>query len=136
MLKMLNELKICLIVLLSLYSINLFGQKIMPFDSLVTIDISTIRKANEKLVELNYLRNTVSNQNDIISNYKELSEKQDSIIYNYQIATINFENKLLSAENINKNLNKSIDKKNKTIAILGGTTAASLIVTALCLLIR
>lgn len=108
----------------------------MPFDSLVTIDISTIRKANEKLVELNYLRNTVSNQNDIISNYKELSEKQDSIIYNYQIATINFENKLLSAENINKNLNKSIDKKNKTIAILGGTTAASLIVTALCLLIR
>ena len=108
----------------------------MPFDSLVTIDISTIRKANEKLVELNYLRNTVSNQNDIISNYKELSEKQDSIIYNYQIATINFENKLISAENINKNLNKSIDKKNKTIAILGGTTAASLIVTALCLLIR
>lgn len=108
----------------------------MPFDSLVAIDISTIRKANEKLVELNYLRNTVSNQNDIISNYKELSEKQDSIIYNYQIATINFENQLLSAENINKNLNKSIDKKNKTIAILGGTTAASLIVTALCLLIQ
>lgn len=108
----------------------------MPFDSLVTVDISTIRKANEKLVELNYLRNTVSNQNDIISNYKELSEKQDSIIYNYQIATINFENQLLSAENINKNLNKSIDKKNKTIAILGGTTAASLIVTALCLLIQ
>ena len=108
----------------------------MPFDSLVTIDISTIRKANEKLVELNYLRNTVSNQNDIISNYKELSEKQDSIIYNYQIATINFENQLLSAENMNKNLNKSIDKKNKTIAILGGTTAASLIVTALCLLIQ
>ena len=108
----------------------------MPFDSLVTIDISTIRKANEKLVELNYLRNTVSNQNDIISNYKELSEKQDSIIYNYQIATINFENQLLSAENLNKNLNKSIDKKNKTIAILGGTTAASLVVTVLCLLIR
>lgn len=108
----------------------------MPFDSLVTIDISTIRKANEKLVELNYLRNTVSNQNDIISNYKELSEKQDSIIYNYQIATINFENQLLSAENINKNLNKSIDKKNKTIAILGGTTAASLIITVLCLLVR
>lgn len=108
----------------------------MPFDSLVTVDISTIRKANEKLTELNYLRNTVSNQNDIISNYKELSEKQDSIIYNYQIATINFENQLLSAENINKNLNKSIDKKNKTIAILGGTTVASLIVTALCLLIR
>lgn len=108
----------------------------MPFDSLVTVDISTIRKANEKLVELNYLRNTVSNQNDIISNYKELSEKQDSVIYNYQIATINFENQLLSAENINKNLNKSIDKKNKTIAILGGTTAVSLVVTVLCLLIR
>ena len=108
----------------------------MPFDSLVTIDISTIRKANEKRVELNYLRNTISNQNDIISNYKELSEKQDSIIYNYQIATINFENQLLSAENLNKNLNKSIDKKNKTIAILGGTTAASLIITVLCLLVR
>lgn len=108
----------------------------MPFDSLVTIDISTIRKANEKLVELNYLRNTVSNQSDIISNYKELSEKQDSIIYNYQVASINLENQLLSAETINKDLNNCINKKNKTIAILGGTTAASLIVTILCLLIR
>ena len=136
MLKMLNGLKICLIVLLSLYSINLFGQTITPIDSLVTIDISTIRKANEKLIELNYIKDIVSNQDSIIFNYKKLSEKQDSIIYINQIKNINLENKLLSAEDINKNLNNSINKKNKIIAILGGTTAASVITTILCLLIR
>lgn len=114
----------------------MFGQTITPIDSLVTIDISTIRKANEKLIELNYIKDIVSNQDSIIFNYKKLSEKQDSIIYINQIKNINLENKLLSSEDINKNLNNSINKKNKIIAILGGTTAASVITTILCLLIR
>lgn len=108
----------------------------MPIDSLVIIDISTIRKANEKLIELNYLKDIASNQDDIILNYKELAEKQDSIIYSYQIKNITLANQLSSAEDINKNLNKTINKKNTTIAVLGGTTAVSIVTTILCLLIR
>lgn len=123
-------------MLLLLCSINLFGQTIIPIDSLVTIDISTIRRANEKLIEIEYLKTTITNQDDIISNYKELSEKQDSLIYKYQIRNVTLENELLSIKNVNESLNNSINKKNKIITILGGVSAASLITTILCLLIR
>lgn len=123
-------------MLLLLCSINLFGQTITPIDSLVTIDISTIRRANEKLIEIEYLKTTITNQDDIISTYKELSEKQDSLIYKYQIRNVTLENELLSSKNVNESLNKSINKKNKVITILGGVSAASLITTILCLLIR
>lgn len=123
-------------MLLLLCSINLFGQTITPIDSLVTIDISTIRRANEKLIEIEYLKTTITNQDDIISNYKELSEKQDSLIYKYQIRNVTLENELLSTKNVNESLNNSINKKNKIITILGGVSAASLITTILCLLIR
>jgi len=123
-------------VLLLLCSINLFGQTITPIDSLVTIDISTIRKANEKLIEIEYLKTTITNQDDIISSYEELSEKQDSLIYKYQIKNVTLENELLSIKNVNESLNNSINKKNKIITILGGVSAASLITTILCLLIR
>lgn len=114
----------------------MFGQTITPIDSLVTIDISTIRRANEKLIEIEYLKTTITNQDDIISTYKELSEKQDSLIYKYQIRNVTLENELLSSKNVNESLNKSINKKNKVITILGGVSAASLITTILCLLIR
>ena len=123
-------------MLLLLCSINLFGQTITPIDSLVTIDISTIRRANEKLIEIEYLKTTITNQDDIISSYKELYEKQDSLIYKYQIRNITLENELLSTKNVNEGLNNSINKKNKIITILGGVSAASLITTILCLLIR
>lgn len=123
-------------MLLLLCSINLFGQTIIPIDSLVTIDISTIRRANEKLIEIEYLKTTITNQDDIISNYKELSEKQDSLIYKYQIKNVTLENELLSTKNVNESLNNSINKKNKIITILGGVSAASLVTTILCLLIR
>lgn len=123
-------------MLLLLCSINLFGQTITPIDSLVTIDISTIRKANEKLIEIEYLKTTITNQDDIISSYEELSEKQDSLIYKYQIKNVTLENELLSIKNVNESLNNSINKKNKIITILGGVSAASLITTILCLLIR
>lgn len=114
----------------------MFGQTITPIDSLVTIDISTIRRANEKLIEIEYLKTTITNQDDIISTYKELSEKQDSLIYKYQIRNVTLENELLSSKNANESLNKSINKKNKVITIFGGVSAASLITTILCLLIR
>lgn len=108
----------------------------MPTDSLVVIDIGTIHKANEKLIEIEYLKTTITNQDDIIFSYKELSEKQDSLIYKYQTKNITLENELLSIKNVNESLNNSINKKNKIITILGGVSAASLITTILCLLIR
>lgn len=108
----------------------------MPTDSLVIIDISTIRKANEKLTELSYLKSTIRNKDYIISDYKQLSEKQDSLIYSYKIKTVTLENQLSSANSINEALNKSINNKNKTIAVLGGISGASILITILSLLIR
>lgn len=117
-----------------LCSINLFGQTITPIDSLVTIDIATIRKANEKLIELKYLKETVANKDSIIYNYKKLSEKQDSLAYKYQIKNISLNNELSDANEINKELNKIINKKNTIIAVFGGITTASLITTIMCLI--
>ena len=123
-------------MLLLLCSINLFGQTITPIDSLVTIDIATIRKANEKLIELNYLKETIANKDSIIYNYKKLSEKQDSLAYKYQIKNISLNNELSNANEINKELNKVINKKNTIIAVFVGITTASLITTIMCLITR
>ena len=123
-------------MLLLLCSINLFGQTITPIDSLVTIDIATIRKANEKLIELKYLKETIANKDSIIYNYKKLSEKQDSLAYKYQIKNISLNNELSDANEINKELNKIINKKNTIIAVFGGITTASLITTIICLITR
>lgn len=120
-------------MLLSLCSINLFGQNPIPTDSLVVIDISTIRRANEKLIELNHLKEVVINQNDIISDYKIISEKQDSLIYKYQIKNITLENEFSSIKKVNESLNKNIKTRNTFIAILGGATTVSLITTIICL---
>lgn len=106
----------------------------MPIDSLVTIDIATIRKANEKLIEANYLKETVAIQDSIIYDYKLVSEKQDSLVYKYQIKNITLADELETARKINEDLNKSIKTKNTFIAILGGATAASIITTIVCIL--
>lgn len=106
----------------------------MPIDSLVTIDIATIRKANEKLIETNYLKETVAIQDSIIFDYKSISEKQDSLVYKYQIKNITLADELETARKINEDLNKSIKTKNTFIAILGGATAASIITTIVCIL--
>lgn len=106
----------------------------MPIDSLVTIDIATIRKANEKLIEANYLKETVAVQDSIIYDYKLVSEKQDSLVYKYQIKNITLADELEAARKINEDLNKSIKTKNTFIAILGGATAASIITTIVCIL--
>lgn len=106
-----------------------------PIDSLVTIDIRTIRKANEKLIKIDYLEKILIEQTDIISNYKVLSEKQDSIIYKYQIKNITLEQELESANIKNEKLNKSINIKNKIIAFTSGTSFISIIVLVLSLVI-
>lgn len=105
-------------------------------DSLVAVNISTIRKANEKLLELNYLKEVVANKDSIICNYEQLSEKQDSAIYKYQIKNISLNNELLAITEVNEKLNKSISKRNTIITVLGGATTASLITTIICLITR
>jgi hypothetical protein len=112
----------------------LFGQT-QIIDSLVTVDISTIREANKKLLEREYLLKIVDTQTSIISDYKVISEKQDSLIYKYQIKNINLEKKIIS---LNSNINSLTNKlnKQKTIStIFGSTTAASLLALIIVLLL-
>ncbi len=122
--------------MLSICSINLFGQTPPQIDSLVTIDIVTIRKANEKLIEANYLKETVSIQDSIISDYKLISEKQDSLAYKYQIKNITLEQELSSTRELNEKLNKLIATKNTAIVILGSVSAALVITTVASLFIQ
>lgn len=109
-----------------LFSINLFGQKITPSDSLVVVDIATIRKANEKLLERDYLLKVNKSQNNIISDYKILTEKQDSVIYKYQVENITLENKLAATEATKEAIAKQLDTRKKINYILSGVSVASL----------
>ena len=134
---MLKLLKIHLTLLLLICSINLFGQINSAFspkgvgDSLVSIDIATIREATIKLNERLYLKNIVAEQDTIINNQKLVIDKYKE--YNLYLASenINYKNSYEEVQELNNKLNKSMQSKNTWLYVLGGTTAIS--VTAIIL---
>ncbi len=131
-------LKIHLIPLLLIYSINLFGQINDTFlhrgadNNSVSIDIATIKEATIKLNERLYLKNVVAEQDTIINNQKLIIDKYKE--YNLYLATenINYKNSYEEVQELNNNLNKSIKVKDTWLYILGGTTVVSVTAIILC----
>lgn len=114
---------------------NLFGQnnEILSLqgikDSLVVVNIATIREANIKLIERQMLKQVAAqqdtiivNQQNIINNYKE---------YNLYLVDENI--KLQQAYNDIKELNESFEKTMKLqkagLWALGGVTTTAIVVT-------
>ena len=129
------------IVLLLLSSKSLFGQInynmiIDENDSLVLIDINTIRQATIKLLEREkYI--ALNNQKDsIIVEYKNLvqNEIDRNIVLNGEIYRLNYD--LLEKDRINKNLNKSINKQKTNIKIVGGVGIISTLLAIIIPLIK
>lgn len=134
-------LKLLIIVLLLLSSKSLFGQInynmiIDENDSLVLIDINTIRQATIKLLEREkYI--ALNNQKDsIIVEYKNLvqNEIDRNIVLNGEIYRLNYD--LLEKDRINKNLNKSINKQKTNIKIVGGVGIISTLLAIIIPLIK
>ena len=112
---------------------NLFGQTndTTPLrgyaDSLVVIDIATIREANVKLIERNYLKEITNQQDTIISNQNEIIDKYKE--ENLFIASQNLElqTKYNEVEKLNKDLSKNLKYTKIGLYTVGGISIAAII---------
>jgi len=98
-------------------------------DTTVVVPISIIRKANIKLIEGNY--------------YREISYQKDTIIYNlndmvslYSQSNEELHKQIIMNEKINKDLQRSLNRKDKLNNILIGTTTVSLLGSIILFLIK
>lgn len=122
-------------------SINLYGQNnIIPSlegikDSLVVVNISTIKEANIKLVERNYLKEVVNQQDTIILNQQNIIDNYRN--YNIYLADENL--KLQKAysdiDDLNKSFEKTIKIQKAGLWALGGVSVVAVTVTLINLLI-
>ena len=96
-------------------------------DSLVTIDIATIREANIKLLERNYLKGVVTQQDNIIFNQFEIIDKYKE--ENLYIASqkLEFETKYNDAEELNKKLSKNLNYTKIGLYTVGGIAVSAII---------
>ena len=89
-------------------------------DSLVVIDIGTLREANIKLTERLALKNIVSQQDTIILNQYDIINKYKEENINLVSLNKDIKKQYNDIEKINKDLNKSL-KTTKVVAYgLGG----------------
>lgn len=95
-------------------------------DSTVTINISDIRKINEKLIERKYLIVIDAQKDSIIDDYKQYVIEQENIIKDFQA-------KIVEQHDLNEKLNKSIKRKKNMNIVLGGV-AGTAIITSLALI--
>ena len=121
---------------------NLFGQtnQISSLrgiaDSLVVVDIATIREATVKLLERKALKEIVAQQDTIIINQDEIINKYRT--YNLYLTNENLklQDSYYEMEKVNKNLEKSIKRKNTGLWIFGGVSAASVLTTAIFIIVN
>lgn len=111
---------------MSICSKNLFGQindttSLRGYaDSLVVIDIGTLREANIKLTERLVLKNIVSQQDTIILNQYDIINRYKEENINLVSLNEDIKKQYNDIEKINKDLNKSL-KVTKGVAYgLGG----------------
>ena len=130
---MLKLLKKCLIPLLLIISNNLCGQtnNISSLkgiaDSLVVVDVATIREATIKLLEREELKGIVSQQDTIILNQCNIIDEYKN--YNLYLADENIKltNSYNDIKKINDDMALSIHRKNVGLWLLGGTAVTSII---------
>lgn len=85
-------------------------------DTLVTIDINSIRKANVLMIERNYLLDITTEQDSIICLHKLYISQQDSIINDFQ-------QRVIKNNKINEDINKAYERERRKTIILGTSTA-------------
>ena len=104
-------------------------------DSLVVVDINTIKEVNIKLRERLALKEIVEQQDSIINSQKNIVDSYKG--ENLYLATENHKliENITSAEELNKKLSKSLNRKNTWLAITGGVAAATTIGMVVSLLV-
>ena len=95
-------------------------------DTIVTIPINHIRKANTLMIERNYLLDITEEQDSIICLHKLYIYEQDSIIEF-------FKDKVKESNKINEDINKAYERERRKTIIFGTTTGvlAAIVVTTI-----
>ena len=98
-------------------------------DSTCIVPIKLIKQANIKLIERNSFTKVMQEQEDIIKLQKlELKE--------YSVIVGDMQNRIVTYNTINNNLNKQIEQYKKRNKILIGTSCGVIAVAALILIIK
>lgn len=120
---------------------NLFGQInynviVDKNDSLVLVDINTIRQATIKLLEREKYIELNNQKDSIIIEYENLvqNEIDRNIVLNGEIYKLNYD--LLEKENLNKSLNKSLNKQKINTKIVGGVGIISTLLAIIIPLVK
>ena len=118
--------------MLLICSKNLFGQisDTIPLkgvgDSLVVVDIATIREANVKLRERQLFKEVLHQQDTIIDNQYNIIEKYKE--HNLYLVKTNFEleQEYNNTIELNKKLNKAIQRDRIIMYTIGGVSVAAI----------
>lgn len=105
-------------------------------DSLVVIDIATIREANIKLTERLALKEIVNQQDTIIDNQKEMINKY--VEYNLYLANSNIDLQKQYEEEVklNESLNRNLKCTKTGLYIVGGVSIAAISYIVIGLLVN
>ncbi len=95
-------------------------------DSLVVIDIGTLREANVKLIERLALKDIVSQQDTIILNQFEIISKYKSENINLVSLNENIKKQYLDAEKLNKDLTRNLKNTKIAAYTLGGVSVITI----------
>ncbi len=95
-------------------------------DSLVVIDIGTLREANVKLIERLALKDIVSQQDTIILNQYEIISKYKSENINLVLLNEHIKKQYLDIEKVNKDLTKSLKNTKVAAYTLGGVSVITI----------
>lgn len=105
------------------------GEIQLASDSTCIVSIKLIKQANIKLIERNSFTKVMQEQEDIIKLQKlELKE--------YSVIVGDMQNRIVSYNTINNNLNKQIKQYKKRNKILIGTSCGVIALAALILIIK
>ena len=105
------------------------GEIQLASDCTCIVPIKLIKQANIKLIERNSFTKVMQEQEDIIKLQKlELKE--------YSVIVGDMQNRIVSYNTINNNLNKQIEQYKKRNKILIGTSCGVIAVAALILIIK
>lgn len=100
------------------------GREQEQVDSNVVISISYIKQANAKMIERLYLKE-ICNQQDTIIKLKDKYIKEQQAIIN------SFQERVITSEELNQRLYKSVDRQRKKKRIFLGTTIGAGLVALL-----
>lgn len=105
-------------------------------DSLVVVDVATIREATIKLLEREELKSIVSQQDTIILNQYEIIDEYKN--YNLYLADENIKltNSYNDIKKVNDDMKLSLHRKNVGLWLLGGTAFTSIIFNVLFIISR